>query len=122
MEQVVTHDRVDVHDNAHQHDHVSYAGYGPNQRRHYQTQVPNGRDQAHDPQESCQTRDHCEMSRGRDQSENYHQEVENIPAVSEVLPRPWPKSQHFQNGFDYEHSERNLVAQMKKWTISLVNG
>ena len=40
VEQMETHNGVDVHHDAHQHDHVADAWNGAHQRRHDEPQVP----------------------------------------------------------------------------------
>ena len=122
VEQLVPHDGVDVHHDAHQHDHVPNAGNGPHQRRHDEPQVSHRRNQPHHPQQPGQAGDHRELPRRWQQREYDHQEVEGIPTVAEIPPGPWPTRQQLQRRFSDEYPQRRIVAQPQQVAVIAVDG
>ena len=122
VEQMVSHDGVDIGHDAHEHHDVAHAGNGTHQRRHDEPQVPDGRDQAHHAQQPGEAGDHRKLAGGRHQGKDDDQEVEYVPAVPEVTLRPGPQGQHLEGSLNDEHSQGDVVAQVQPVAVEPADG
>ena len=114
VEELVADYRVDVHDDAHQQHHMPDAGDGTHQRRYDEPQFHDRRYEPQHAQQTRQSRYHRVVARRRHERDDYHQEVEHVPAVAEVVVHARRVREHLQQRFEYEHEQDELIAVVKQ--------